>query len=91
VEHVLNTSGDSYMSTPEDDLSLFVLYGWDVAAAFSFILLVLFGAVVLLWNRFKNRTRSNRGLSNAQQPLYPAYSGVTARINLAASAKSKDS
>eukprot|EP00884_Botryococcus_braunii_P009348 jgi/Botrbrau1/18414/Bobra.0072s0007.1 len=90
VEHALNTSGDPYLRTPEDDLSVFVLFGMDVGAALSIIVLLPLFLFVIGWRRFRRKIAKRVRLSATMAPHY-VRPGVTANITVGMSIKDKNS
>lgn len=82
MEHVLNTDGDPYLQTPEDDLSVIALYGWDVAIVLSLPFLV--PAVLALFFRFmsKKRARQSSEILNSRQLVLDSQVGVHARVTI---------
>lgn len=82
MEHALNTSGDPYLQTPEDDLSLIALYGWDIAIALSLPLLsAMFALFCCLKLKKKSKGQSCQ-LVNARPLVLDSHVGVHASVTI---------
>ncbi len=86
MEHVLNTGGEPYLQTPEDQISVFALYGLDVAGILSIGPLLLIIGVTLWLRRGGAGSQGKMPVerSLAQPPLVaPGHvSGVTATFTI---------
>lgn len=80
IEHVLNTNGDPYLKTPEDEMSFVVRNMLDVyataAACFSVVLVIVYQAFRMLLKAVQSKAGSRKISQKRERPHDGAESSV---------------